>query len=391
MNRAKNRVEGRWRRAATAAILFLPATAVAAPQEKPRTISVRQDGTGDFNGNHERVLQEALNSLRPDGGVVEFGPGRYVLHATVFVPPRITLRGTPGAVFALPSPVLVAEPAAKGATELVLESTRDFASRTLVQILPPSGDEFFADGETRDLRWSPVMNVEGDRLILAEPLALDVPKGSRVGYSNKLFKTTAEGRVVFEHMSFDGGRVASIPMPGHHLRTAIWSSAPFQYGEVPTHAPSREVVVKSCIFRNLYGRGVAYYHTVDSLVEASVFEGIADEAIDFDHFCYRNRAIGNEIRDAWWGVVLNDASDCVVEYNNIDGCKIGIWAWWYKEIPREGLNRNNVVRHNVVRNPSEAAIHFDRFCSANTIERNFVQGEVVVLEGDNQVSGNSEL
>lgn len=381
----------KWTFSLALAALVLGAPGALARQAEPRTVTVRQDGTGDFQGADEKVLQEALNSLRPDGGVVELGPGRYVLHATVFLPPGTTLRGTPGAVCALPAPVLVAEDAPVGATELVLESTHEFAARTLVQVLPPVGSEHFPDGETTDLRWTPVVEVRADRLVLHTPLEVAVPAGARVGYSNKLLKTTGEGRVTVEHLTFDGGRVDSIPMPGHHLRTAVWASAPFKYFETPTQPPATDVVVRACVFRNLYGRGVAYYHTVDSVVEGCVFEHIADEAIDFDHFCRRNRAVGNDIRDCWWGVVLNDANDCVVEYNNIDGCRIGVWAWWWKEIPKEGLNRDNLVRCNVVRNASEAGIHFDRFCVRNVIEDNFVEGGVVVLEGDNTVRNNRAL
>ncbi len=362
-----------------------------APEEARPTISVRQDGTGDFNGSGSRTLQDALNSLIKTGGTVEFGPGRYVITATVFVPAGVTLRGCEGALFALPAPVFVAEPAAKGATELALTSTEDFVGVSLVQLLPPIGEEFFGDGETLDYRFTPVVRVEGKRLHLATPLQQDIPVRSRVGYSCKLFKTTADGNAVFEHMSFDGGRIASVPMPGHHLRTAVWVASPFQYEVGRTAPPVPNVTVRNCIFRNLYGRGVAFYNAVDCVVEGSVFEHIDDEAIDFDHFCERNRAIGNDIRDVFWGIVLNDCVDSVVEYNNIDGCLIGVWAWWYHLIPKEGLNVRNIVRNNTIRGAKEAALHFDRECTGNIVVDNLIEGKVVFVEKGNTVRNNHSL
>ena len=358
---------------------------------EPRSITFRQDGTGDFNGTDSAALQPALNSLIETGGTVTFGPGRYVIRANVFVPAGVTLRGCEGAVFALPSPVFVAEEAPAGATELLLTSVEDFAERTLVQLLPPIGEEFFADGETRDYRFTPIVRIEGNRLHLATPLEQTIPAKSRVGYSNKLFKTTPDGNAVFENMVFDGGRLADVPMPGHHLRTAVWISSPFRYGEGRTAPPAPRVTVRNCVFRDLYGRGVALYNAADCLVEGNVFERIDDEAIDFDHFCERNRAVGNDIRDVFWGIVLNDASDNVVEYNNVDGCLIGVWAWWYHEMPKEGWNLRNVVRHNTIRGATEAAIHFDRACLDNVVEHNLVEGPLVFKEERNTVRFNLPL
>lgn len=365
--------------------------ALSSQAQGPPTITFRQDGQGDFNGADEKALQEALNSLVETGGTVVFGPGRYVLHGTVFVPAGVTLRGCEEALFALPAPVFLAEAAPKGASELSLTSTEDFVERSLVQLLPPIGEEFFADGVTRDYRFTSIVRVEGNRLQLATPLQQDIPARSRVGYSNKLFKTLPGGNVVFENMSFDGGRTEAVPMPGHHLRTAVWVASPFRYGVGIIAPPTPKVTVRNCLFRNLYGRGVAFYNAVDCSVEGNVFEHIADEAIDFDHFCERGRAVGNDIRDVYWGIVLNDASDNLVEYNNVDGCKIGIWSWWYKEFSKEGLNERNHIRHNTIRGATEAAIHFDRFCTKNIIESNFIEGTLTVLEEDNTVRDNIPL
>ena len=54
---------------------------------------------------------------------------------------------------------------------------------------------------------------------------------------------------------------------------------------------------------NCYGRGVAFYNTVDSRVVDCEVTNVLDEAIDFDHFTERCVAARNRIRGALWGVV----------------------------------------------------------------------------------------
>ena len=76
----------------------------------------------------------------------------------------------------------------------------------------------------------------------------------------------------------------------------------------PLQPPSQRVTVRHCVFRNIYGRGVALYNTTDSEIVGCLFRDVADEAIDFDHFTYRCRAVGNDIRRAVFGVTINDGS-----------------------------------------------------------------------------------
>ncbi len=378
--------------ASSAAAQDAPRTAELADSEPtPPTVTIGFDTTSDVVFRGTDTLQRMLDGLRDEGGIVEFLPGRYVLHATVAVPPDITLRGNVGAVIALPAPVRVRAAAAAGSRELLVSGTRDFAPNYVVQVLPHEDDEVFADGETRSLRFLAIESVTDDALVFAEPLPVDIPAGARVGYSHKLLRTTAEGRVTFERLAFDGGRVAGIPMPGHHMRTAVWAAGPKTTPGNPAPPVTADIVVRSCSFKNLYGRGVAFYRTVDCLVEASHFSHIADEAIDFDHYCERNRAVGNDIRDAWWGIVLNDAADCVIEYNNIESVRIGIWAWEWKGVDQKGFTRRNIVRHNFVRGATEAAISLDEFCRDHAVTGNLIEGVVRQGDASNVIDGNADL
>jgi hypothetical protein len=307
------------------------------------------------------------------------------------VPSGAVLRGSEGTVLRMPAPTTTSASAPAGARILTLANAGEFVPETWAQILPPVESEFFGDGKTPSLDLVRIARVADSRLELVEPLPLEVPSGSRVGYALKMIQVAQSGNAVIENLTFDGGAVAEIPMPGHHQRCAIWASARFGFGEERLGPPGEKVIVRHCVFRNCYGRGVAFYHIVDSAVEGCIFENIRDEAIDFDHFCERDRAVGNDIRDSIWGIVLNDASRCVVEFNRISGCEVGIFGWWYEKTPKDGINEENVIRQNLVRACSKAPIHFAKSCHRNSIEQNFVEGEILVEESDNTVAGNTRL
>ncbi len=372
-------------------LLFLLWQGSAQEAAPPVTVTVRQSGSADVVGNDDAAIRAGLDRLGQAGGTLVLGPGRYTMRRSIFLPKDVVLRGEQGAVLALPPPALTAGAAAAGTKELVIAGAHDFVGETRVQILPPVDSELFPDGVTEKLDLVQLERVEGDRLFLLEPLPLEVPAGSRVGYPHKVLQVHRSGRATIENLTFEGGRVESIPMPGHHQRCAIWSSAPFGYEEERLGPPGHGVVVRHCRFTDWYGRGVAFYNQEDGLVEGCLFERISDEAIDLDHFVQRFRIVGNEVRDAVWGIVLNDASRCTVEYNRIDGCEIGIWSWWYPRTPRQGINEENTIRHNHVRGARQAAIHVDKTCVRYLIEQNFVEGEIVVLEAENTVRGNTRL
>ena len=255
---------------------------------------------------------------------------------------------------------------------------------TRPSLLPPEEGSIFEREDGKILTLVHIRERDGNRLTLAEPLPFDVPAHSRLGYAHNLLDLGAG--CTLENVGFEGGRVADIPMPGHQFRNAVWSAHGLD------RPPAEGVVIRHCVFRNTYGRGVALYNLKDAVVEGCLFEDIADEALDFDHFCLRGRAIGNEIRRSVWGVVLNDAKDCVVEFNRIEGCGIGIWAWWWHETPPEDVNRGNAVRHNVIRGSEKHAILFDNHVRESAVEMNFTEGPIEIGEPQaNRVRDNSEL
>lgn len=377
---------------------LLLAPARATPQEagsgavpaRP-TVVVRQSGTADVLGDDDVALETALKKLRPGGGTLVVGPGRYVLRRALFLPRDIVLRGEPGAILALPSPVLTALEARAGAKELSVAGAHEFEDEVRVQILPPVGVELFPDGTSRTLELVRVARVEGQKLVLVDALPVDVPAGSRVGYPHKLMWGNKEGRATIEDLAFEGGRVEGLPMPGHSQRCALWVSAPFGFEEQRKNPPGQGVIVRRCRFSDFYGRGVAFYNQENGLVEDCVFERIADEAIDLDHFVEHFRITGNTVKSAPWGIVLNDASRNLVEKNHIEDCDIGIFSFWYEETPRQGINEENVIRGNVIKGSRQHAIHIAKTCVRYVIQDNQVEGSILVEEADNTVGPNQQL
>ncbi|HEX6884346.1 MAG TPA: right-handed parallel beta-helix repeat-containing protein [Planctomycetota bacterium] len=370
------------------------ASCLLAQAESPASaaplVTVRQQGPADFVGADHATLAAALANLgERGGGTLLVGPGRYVVRRSLFPPANVTIRGEAGSVLALPSPGVLRVAAAAGTRELLLREAGEFATDGRIGIFPPAGVEFLPDGESIGLGPLALASVQGERLELVEPLTLDVPAGSRVSYPVKLVFVNRAGGLTLENLTFAGGRIEDVPMPGHFVHCAIWASPPFGFGSEPAGPPAREVTIRHCRFTDWYGRAIAFYNVADSLVEGSLFERIADEAIDLDHYCERVRVVGNLVRESIWGIVLNDASRCTVEYNFIEGCEVGIYGWWLERVPPEGLNEENRIQHNTVRASRQASILLERGCHRNVIEHNFVDRAVRVVESTNTVRDNT--
>ena len=351
-------------------------------------VVVAQDDSGDLRGNDEEVLREGLRRLAASGGTLEIRPGRYLVRNGLRIPSGVTVRGTRRTVLAIPRPSLLTAPAPAGSRELRIGDSSEIVSGTYLEVLPPSAEGNWPAEVPLEERVVRVAEVRPGLLLLAGSLARDLPAGARVGCAPKMLQVDAAHDVTIEHLVLDGGRVEEIPMPGHHKRTAVWVTSHFSHEEGPQGEPSRNVLVRHCVLRNLYGRAVAMYNTVDSAVIGCRIRDVADEAIDFDHFTYRCRALGNEIRDAVFGITINDGSRNVVEYNRIRACETGIAIWWLSSIDPQGLNQENVLRHNFVEDSRPTAISLGRNCHRNVVRDNFIQGSLEVLEDTNEVAGN---
>jgi len=372
--------------------LSLTICQVTHPQEpEDRTVTVAQDGTGDFNGNDEKPIIEAIAALGDEGGTITVEPGTYLIRGKITPRSGITIGGSSETVLKLPSPVLVAQSAEAGATAISVRDTAEFAAGTVAQICPPAGAETFPDTEHKALKVA-IGEVSAGSLALAEPLPCAVPEGSRLGYPNNVVEIrTPEKGVTIANLVIDGGRLPDLPMPGHVERCALLAHGNYSYEGGPIGPPIEGLQVVNCHIRNCYGRAVAMYQVTNSEVRGCLIEDIADEAIDLDHFVYHSRAVGNEVRNAVRGVTINDGSYCTVEHNRFTDCGVGVNIWWWHMCPQEDIDIENVIRHNFIFSPRGPAISVGERCFRNQIVSNFVEGKIEVAEPDNTVEANTVL
>lgn len=368
----------------------LPAGHAQAADPEHAEVVVRMSGEGEFVGGDERPILAALTRLEKSGGILLIETGRYTLHAPLRIPRGVTIRGGDEVVLALPPPTRTTELQSAGASTLLVASSASFRPDTEIQILPHEQSPTFADGQTASVR-ARITAIDGDRLHLAQPLPVDVPAHARIGYRHHAIQVNAD-HVTIEHLTIDGGSLAGVPMPGHAERCAVWAAAPYDYEKGPTAPPVKNLRVRHCTITRCYGRGVSMYNVVDSAVIGCRLEHIADEAINLDHFTFRTQAIGNDVHHAPFGVVLNDAGDCLVAHNRLINCHVGVHMfWWPKCGQYPGINRNNRVEHNVILGANPLSIRVRENVRASTIEFNYIDAPMEVVHPDNTVRWNTQL
>ena len=337
--------------------------------------------TADGSPGDEDALVKAFAALKGIGGVILIDGGEWLVHKEMRLPANVTIRGTNQAILRLPGPCLVSKAVRAGGSVIPVDRNIRYRPGAELAVLPPG------EGKER-IATVRIKSIAGRTLRLADPLGKSVPAGSRIGTSHRMFLGYGVTNVTFENLAIDGGRDRMIPMPGHHLRSAIWISAPYSYEQGPIGQPAANITVKNCAITNCYGRAVAFYHTIDSSVTDCRIGGLNDEAIDFDHFAKRCRAIKNKIDGATIGVELNDASDCQVLRNQIRNVHIGVRIWWYNKFDPVGLNEGNLIQDNRIEAATRAAVTIGRNCFGNRVLQNSVEGKVEAVESDNRITGN---
>ena len=360
-----------------------------APPATPRRFVVAQDGSGDFNGKDERPILDALRKAGKAGGTLVVKPGTYLVRSAIRLRSNITIEGDGEAILRLPSPTLTAAAAEKGGRLLELGNAAEMAAGTTIEVCPPGRKTHFPKDGEQPLRLK-IEAVEGSKLRLAAPLSRAVPAKSRVGYSNNIFFVGGSDKnIALKKLVLDGGRTKAIAMPGHCTRCALLAHGIWGYEKGPTAPPIEDLQVLDCQIRDCYGRAVAMYSVVRGRVERCRIENIADEAIDFDHFCYHCCAARNEVKNCVTGVTINDGSYCTIEHNRFTGCGVGVSMWWWHMCPQPNLNVENKIRHNTILAASRAGISIGKRCFRNEVTNNVVEGGIKVAEADNIVKDNT--
>lgn len=360
---------------------------------------VSQDGSGQFNGNDHQPIQAAIDrAMKQGGGEVVIARGDYLIGASLkmFAATNLTIRGHPGTVLRLP-PLPYAhslEAASVGATSLRVDRIAGFQPGMRLHFVAPGKVSTFT-GKPEPYFRATLAGVEKDRLEFKEPLEFTAPAGTllyREGAPNVFAIRGATENVVIEHLTMDGGRRPGAPdISGHVIGCGVLAEGPYSYERGATGTPVRRLVVRDCVIRHCFGRGVAMYSVVEGFVERCVIEDTVDEAIDFDHFTIGCRAIGNTVVGCTEGMELNDANDSFVKSNRFDacGCGINLWRWCHQP----DLNVHNQILSNQFFNTRGSALLIQAKTASNIVFGNIIQGSGsagVVLNGSYQtLEGNT--
>jgi len=343
-------------------------------------VSVAQDGHGEFNGADEKPLLAAIAKVRAaGGGEIVIHPGVYVLQSGLELKDlrNVTFHGLPGATLKL-LPLQHAETSADvpaGETALPVSKQQELTPGMRLQIMA-RGEFEPISGKQKPTFMAKLVKLEGDRLLLAEPLPFPVPAKTHIMNEDapNLFEFRAGcENIVIEGLTVDGGRTPNDPAVGTHAqRCGIFASGPYNYTDGPTGKPVQHLVVRDCTIRNCFGRGVALYSVHDALVTNCKIEETCDEAVDLDHFTVAARVLNNQVTHCRVGVELNDANECWVAGNRFESCEIGVNVWrWCK---MEDLNVRNHIVDNLFLNTVANGLQLDGGTRLNIVRGNIVRG-----------------
>lgn len=362
--------------------------------------TVTQSGSGPFSGSDHRPIQAAIDAAsQQGGGVIRTGPGVYRIEKSLILKEtsQITLRGEAGTILRLP-PLPYArmrEATPAGALSVAVDRTEHFAPGMVLHFVAPGKIEPFT-GKPRPYVLATLERTEPRRLVLREPLEFPLPLETRLfqeGAPNLIRVLGSCAGITLEQLTLDGGKEETDPpISGHVIGCGVLAEGRYNYEAGPLAPPLRGLTLRDCVIRQCYGRGVALYSVVDSTIQGCTIEHTVDEAIDFDHFSERCRAVDNTVRNCHIGVELNDANDCVVENNRFEGCHTGINLWRWCRQP--GLNQRNRIAGNQFLDTVRSVIILKANTASNTVENNEIRGAGgigILVEGAQQTVVNNRI
>lgn len=275
-----------------------------------------------------------------------------------------------------------AGPVGAGATEIPVKGAQ--------HLQPGMRLKIEADGEIDSFTKKPkpyqlamIAVADGSRLTLEAPLKFPIPAGTHLRHEDapNLLEIRGAGEDIrIENLTMDGGLTPGAPpVRGHAQLCGIFAAGSYSYEKGPTGPRISGVRIARCTIRNFFGRGVALYSVEGCAVEDCTITDTNDEAIDLDHFTVGTVVRRNRIERSLVGVELNDASDCIVEGNDVRNCCTGLNLWRWCKLP--GLNERNRITGNSFSDTAGNALQIATGTAANVIS-----GNTIVKAGRNGIS-----
>ena len=213
----------------------------------PRTVTVAQSGTADVVGNDNSALQKAADLLRP-GDTLEIGPGTYQMNNSLFIPPMVTVRGTPGQTILKKSAgaeSLLVEDGDYGESQLRVADPQKFHPGMGLSIM----DDALNSGW--DVSVTTITGVEGNLLRLHPMTLRDYnveEKHARVRNTFPILCAIETEGVVFENLIVDGNKEQNGYIDG------------CRGGAIYVYI-SRDAIIRNCVARNYNGDGISFQIT----------------------------------------------------------------------------------------------------------------------------------
>ena len=338
----------------------LPRQMRSAMPEVPR-ITVGQTNA-QVIGSDNRALQAAVDYVAAlGGGVVEIGPGEYLMRDSLHLRSHVTVKGTPGKTILRK---------AEG-TESPLATDGDFGEEQ-ISVTDPRGFDIGCGVAVWSRRFSGfhvtvarIVGRNGSTFALDHPLNADCTLGD--GAKAATVFPVVSGYdledVRIEHLIIEGNREHNPPMDGCR------GGGIYLYRGFGT-------VIEYCTVRNFNGDGISFQQSNDVLVHECVSENNAGLGLHpgsgSQRATVRNCVARNNGADGLflcWRVRYGLFEDNVLDGNGRNGISIG-----HKDT-------DNVLRNNEVRNNAEEGIYFREESISLAGHRNRLENNLVENNG----------
>jgi hypothetical protein len=341
----------------------LPKKMRSAMTDVPR-ISVGRTHADLLGGDH-RALQAAVDYIAAlGGGIVEIGPGEYLMRDSLHMRPHITLRGTPGQSILRKADAVESRLAIDGdygEEQITVADPKGFDVGSGVAIWSTRANNFH-------VTVARIIGRKGATLALDRPLIADC--------------TVSDGAMaatVFAVVSgydLDGARIENIAIEGNSRHNPPMNGCRgagiFLYRAFDT-------VIESCSVRNYNGDGISFQQSNDVLVNRCISEkntglglhpGSGSQRATIRKCVARNN--GSDGLFLCWRVRHGVFEGNVLEGNARYGISIG-----HKDT-------DNVLRDNQVRNNAEEGVYFREESLALAGHRNRLENNVIENNGQNR-------
>lgn len=304
----------------------------------------------------------------PGTAEVRMAPGRYVIEQQITIEgvDHLTITGGGSAEFVFADgpdvTTSLSAPVQQGDLVLRVDHIERLREGFHYQVYYPGGK-----GD-RILEFT-VLAIKDDLVYLSRvvnfmPHVTEVPVGAEVIEQVNFFRVIECNDLTLEGLHCDGRHRGG-------WRTHTTYCGVYATGKYVSHqrATDKGFVVRNCSFKNLKGRGIAFYGLEDVLIQGNYFEHIRAQAIEIDHFA-SGHVCGNVVNGAEVGVMVNDAYESVVEGNVLRYCEDGVR---FLEIyDDDWVNTGNVVRDNLIGPGYRSGIFFQ----FDGVEGNVIEGNV---------------